>query len=106
MKRIVLPLGVGLACLLAVGWVARPRAEGRKPDAAALPAPPLPPRPGEVPKYAAQGVSTCASMSCHNGNDLVVKKGSEYSVWVAVDPHVKAYRVLLEPRSTRMQEIL
>jgi hypothetical protein len=66
----------------------------------------LPPRPGLVPSLELQGVASCAAASCHGANDFNPKKGSEYSIWVASDPHRKAYRVLSDPRSVRMQEIL
>jgi hypothetical protein len=45
-------------------------------------------------------------MACHHANALPVKKGSEYSSWVASDPHRKAFEVLLEQRSLDIQNIL
>jgi hypothetical protein len=41
-------------------------------------------------------------MACHHGNGPRQSKGSEYSTWIAVDPHAKAYRTLFKPESKRM----
>src|SRR5262245_22949349 len=54
----------------------------------------------------ALGVASCAAMACHHGNSLPGSKGSEYSTWVALDPHARAYRVLFDDRSVRMQALL
>jgi predicted CxxxxCH...CXXCH cytochrome family protein len=64
------------------------------------------PRPGQVPHLELQGIATCAAVACHNGGQSNPKKGSEYSLWVANDPHRRAYAVLADARSVRMQEIL
>lgn len=55
-----------------------------------------------VPKML--GVASCAAMACHHGNGPRGSKGSEYSTWVAVDPHAKAYHVLYNDASKRMHE--
>jgi hypothetical protein len=50
------------------------------------------------------GSLSCASAACHaaSGN----RPGSEYTTWAGGDPHSDAYRVLSEPRSRRMVELL
>src|SRR5262245_14046788 len=94
MTRLVVPLGLVLAVgLLAASW---PRAAERPAgDAAGDPAP--------IPVL---GVASCAAMACHHGNAPRGSKGSEYSTWIAVDPHAKAYRVLYNAESRRMHEAL
>lgn len=52
-----------------------------------------------------QGVSSCAAMACHGGETLGAK-GSEYTTWIARDPHARAYEVLLTPRSKNMARLL
>jgi hypothetical protein len=49
-----------------------------------------------------QGVASCASAACHNGNGPRGDKGSEYTTWAAYDPHARAFDVLREERSRRM----
>jgi hypothetical protein len=93
MSRLVVPFGTVVAVALAAGW----------PRAADLPAP------VERLDHAAVktlGVASCASMACHHGNGPRGSPGSEYSTWVAVDPHAKAYRVLFNAESQRMHEAL
>ncbi len=71
------------------------RQEDRAP---ALPGKGLPP--------GVQGVATCASMACHHANGPKGSKGSEYSTWIAHDPHARAYRVLFEKRSRDVAKAL
>ena len=52
------------------------------------------------------GVATCASMACHNANGDLGSKGSEYSTFIAVDPHARAYRALFNADSLRIQKAL
>ncbi|MGL4553484.1 MAG: multiheme c-type cytochrome, partial [Gemmataceae bacterium] len=59
-----------------------------------------------VPTPKTLGVATCASMACHHGNGDLGSQGSEYSTWIAVDPHAKAYRALFNADSLRIQENL
>lgn len=61
-------------------------------------APGQPAEEGPPPKAAlAQqwlGSASCASMACHNGNGLKGELRSEYTTWIAHDPHARAYEVL------------
>ena len=52
------------------------------------------------------GVSSCAAAACHHANGERGSKGSEYSTWIAVDPHAKAYRTLFKPESKAMHAAL
>lgn len=52
------------------------------------------------------GVASCAAGSCHHGNGNLGSKGSEYSTWIAIDPHAKAYRALFNADSRRIQKNL
>lgn len=47
------------------------------------------------------GATGCAAAGCHNAQGPLGSEGSEYSTWVH-DPHIRAYEVLLEPRSVQM----
>ncbi len=59
-----------------------------------------------LPNFNAQGVGSCSAAACHNGNGPQGSKGSEYSTWITVDPHAKAYSVLFDKRSKRIVENL
>jgi Cytochrome c554 and c-prime len=50
------------------------------------------------------GSLSCASAACHAANGD--RPGSEYTTWASGDPHSNSYRVLTEPRSRRMVELL
>jgi hypothetical protein len=52
------------------------------------------------------GVSTCASMACHHASGDLGSQGSEYSTWIAVDPHARAYQALFNETSKRIQRNL
>jgi hypothetical protein len=94
MARRVVPVGVVVAVVLAAaGW---PRAAD----------PPARPAPTPADGVQALGVASCAAMACHHGNGPRGAKSSEYSTWVAVDPHAKAYRVLFNADSRRMHQAL
>src|SRR5258707_147370 len=58
------------------------------------------------PPYQMRGVGSCASNACHGGTGPRGTKGSEYTTWNAVDPHVKAYEALFKPESERMHQKL
>jgi hypothetical protein len=60
-------------------------------------------RPGAGTPPATLGVATCASAACHHGNGDLGTKGSEYSTWIAVDPHARAYQALFNADSRRIQ---
>jgi hypothetical protein len=51
------------------------------------------------PNLQYQGVASCAAAACHNGNGPRGSVGSEYTTWMAYDPHSRAHSVLSEPRS-------
>jgi len=56
-----------------------------------------------------QGVATCASTLCHGSAKPLsahTVQQNEYVTWSHFDPHSKAYRLLLEPRSQRIAERL
>ena len=95
MPRLLLPLGLILIASGSALWVGRPRA------AEAL-APPADATKREA--FAPVGVSGCAAAACHHGNGERGTKGSEYSTWIAVDPHAKAYDALYKPESALMHE--
>src|SRR5438105_3184372 len=61
------------------------------------------PPPSSTPDYV--GVSSCASVACHNAKGPAGTKMSEYSTW-AHDKHADAYSVLLDPRSKRIERNL
>jgi hypothetical protein len=52
------------------------------------------------------GVASCAAMACHGANGPKGSKGSEYSTWITVDPHAKAYEALSKPESQQMHKNL
>ena len=57
------------------------------------------------------GAGGCASSNCHGGTSNADEKdsriwGNEYAIWQLNDKHSKASKVLMEPRSKRMAEIL
>jgi hypothetical protein len=101
MRRVILSLAVGLVALFpALAWVDR-RAECPEP----------PPLKHSFKRWEAesdlkiQGVGSCAAAACHGGPGLGLK-GSEYTTFAALDPHARAYRVLSNAESKRMQEIM
>src|SRR5438874_317598 len=53
-----------------------------------------------------QGVASCAATACHGGNGPTGSKGSEYTTWVLSDRHTKAYLVLFDERSQRIEKNL
>ncbi len=53
-----------------------------------------------------RGVSSCTSSACHNQAGEGNVKGSEYAEWISKDPHAKAYQILFDARSVRIQENL
>ncbi len=62
-------------------------------------------RPGYI------GAGGCSSSNCHGATTPAPEKdsrilGTEYSMWAVSDKHAKAWKVLEEPRSKRMGEIL
>jgi len=57
------------------------------------------------------GAGGCASSNCHGATSAASEAdsrilGNEYSIWAVNDKHSQAYKVLLEPRSKRMAQIL
>src|SRR6188768_2273724 len=52
------------------------------------------------------GVSTCAAGNCHGGTaavsptgELTGVRGAEYTIWIARDPHAKAFSTLYSAKS-------
>src|SRR5437762_3083998 len=95
MRRVILSLAVGLVALLpALAWV------DRRNDC-----PEPPPLKHSFKRWEAEtnlkvvGTGSCASSACHGGPENHGAKGSEYSTWIAVDPHAKAFRVLYNAES-------
>jgi hypothetical protein len=53
------------------------------------------------------GTGSCSAMSCHNGRrEPLALKGSEYSFSAAYDSHAKAFSVLYDDRSKRIEKLL
>lgn len=52
------------------------------------------------------GVASCTAAGCHGAAHPDSVVGSEYNVWIADDPHARAYNVLFEPESARMIRLL
>lgn len=48
------------------------------------------------------GAGSCSASGCHNANGHSAAKGSEYSTWIASDPHAQASSVLGSDRSQKM----
>jgi hypothetical protein len=70
-----------------------------------LAAPSLAQQPGYI------GAGGCASSNCHGATSAAPEAdsrilGNEYSIWSVNDKHSQAFKVLLEPRSRRMAQIL
>src|ERR1700722_6531944 len=100
MRRLYALLAIGLlVCVVAGARLGWSRADGRAPRQAQTDA-------GRTPAPRTLGVMSCASMACHHGNGPRGSKGSEYSTWIAVDPHGRAYQALRKPESQRMHENL
>jgi hypothetical protein len=61
------------------------------------------PPPGESPVWV--GTSSCAAAACHGGRrEPLALKGSEYAFSEAYDPHTRAYSVLFDDRSKRIEK--
>jgi hypothetical protein len=57
------------------------------------------------------GAGGCTSSNCHGGTTPLPEKdsrilGNEYAMWSVGDKHMRAYKVLEEPRGKRMADIL
>lgn len=48
------------------------------------------------------GAISCAATACHNANGPPGSKGSEYTTWITLDRHARAYEVLFHPDSERI----
>jgi hypothetical protein len=96
--RRTLPFLFGVTAALTAGLVAfsgRDRERQARPDT---------PRQPEAPREEGAGLrrlgaASCAAAACHNANGPRGSRGSEYTTWIAHDPHSRAYTVLTEPRS-------
>ena len=58
-----------------------------------------------IPTGSYSGATSCASASCHGGNDPS-KRGSEYTTWIEHDPHSRAYNALLNEVSQKISRKL
>jgi len=63
----------------------------------------------QAPRYV--GAGGCASSNCHGGTSAAEESvsriwGNEYAIWSLNDKHAQAWKVLGDPRSKRMGEIL
>jgi hypothetical protein len=93
--RRTIPLLLALAATVAVfAWNS-----GGPPARPDTPAPPPAPPREEEAGLRYQGAASCAAAACHNGNGPRGSRGSEYTTWMAHDPHARAHTVLTEPRS-------
>jgi predicted CxxxxCH...CXXCH cytochrome family protein len=99
---------VGVATLVAVipGLATTPTSQA--PSSPPLSSQAAPASPEDVrPRVDYKGVSTCSSVACHGDSQhLSAPWKSAYTVWATRDPHAKAYRVLWEPRSKRIAQLL
>src|SRR5262249_29673409 len=89
-----LPFLFALAAVL-VGFWGPGRQRRARPAPSGRPAAPRDERSG----LQSQGPASCAAVACHNAHGPQGSRGSEYTTWVAHDPHAQAYTVLTEPRS-------
>src|SRR4051794_10205213 len=65
----------------------------------------------QSPPHAFVGAGGCSSSNCHGGTTALKEAdsrilGNEYATWSVADKHANAYKVLEEPRSKRIGEIL
>ena len=100
MPRLLFSLGLIAVAAGLAGWVVRPRAAEAHPQSVAAV------DPTKQEKFSPVGVSSCAAAACHHGNGERGTSGSEYSTWVAVDPHAKAFAALYKPESVRMHKAM
>src|SRR5262245_33737918 len=89
-----------IALVAGTAWWLLPRA----PESARGQTPTAPARTGQSLQW--QGVASCAAMACHNMNGPKGTERSEYSTWVAFDPHAKAYLALFNDRSRLIEKNL
>jgi Cytochrome c554 and c-prime len=55
-----------------------------------------------APEFVYKGTGTCSAAACHGGPGTPGSRGSEYTTWVARDPHARAYQVLFNECSQRI----
>ncbi|MBL8797024.1 MAG: hypothetical protein JNM56_24190 [Planctomycetia bacterium] len=86
MKRTV---GALLTSIAACCWFGPLDAEGQAP-------------PNKTAAPALRGVPSCASSACHHQNGPRGSVGSEYTSWLAYDPHARAFHALSSERSRQI----
>src|SRR5262245_54719792 len=86
-QRTIALLMIGLGTAMLVGWSSRAAEQ----DVARPPAPPAP------AKFL--GAASCSASACHGGSGPRGARLSEYTTWIAHDPHARAYDSLLEEPS-------
>jgi hypothetical protein len=92
-------LALSLAGLFVVtSWALSPRQAARPVQPGALASSDIPCR--------FVGTASCASMACHGANGPRGSAGSEYSTWIAVDKHARAFEALSFPESVQMHRNL
>lgn len=92
MKRTLGAL-LALALVLACCWFGPLDSAGQAQPAKAAATPASP---------ALRGVPSCASTACHHRNGPRGSVGSEYTTWLAYDPHARAFHALSSERSRRI----
>jgi hypothetical protein len=92
---------LGLGAIVVLVGKGGPRSLARQEQA---PQPAVLPDPPSSNQY--QGVASCASTACHHFNGPKGSKGSEYTTWMAHDPHARAYTVLFDKRSLNIEKNL
>ncbi len=96
-------LFAGTLLALLVGWLSYPAARSHGSVESDPPRPNLANRPNERP-FQLLGAGSCASTACHNSSDATTIKGREYALCIT-DRHDRAYAVLLEDRSKRIEQL-
>jgi hypothetical protein len=83
---------VAVALLGGLPWLLKPKSD-----------PTIPPtRPEAPPLSGLQGVASCTASACHG----VGSPGAEWVTWSRLDPHARAYDVLLEKSARQIEEKL
>jgi hypothetical protein len=92
-----MPLVAGLVVLLGAGVWAAASSRARVATQSGS---------GKSPACKVVGNISCAASACHNAGGPKGTRGSEYSTYINVDPHAKAFQTLSKPESRGMHEKL
>lgn len=52
------------------------------------------------------GAASCSARACHGGVGGMGAAGNEYTTWLRHDPHTRAFAILTDDRSRRMEQLL